>query len=234
MADNQSSYLAGVAAALKSRTGTIGFVGGADEGFIWPFHAGYEAGARSVNPDIEVLFEYLGAFPDLTGFGDPPRAEAAARRLYEAGADVVFHAAGDSGVGVFEAATALSTDDRQLWAIGVDSDQYDSVQYLSGAIHPEEWRKHILTSVIKRIDIAMYDVIADFTRGELASGKITFDLASRAVDISYSGRYLDDVFSQIENARSQINDGAVIVPCFPIDRMAQAREQGFADDHCWR
>ena len=234
LADNQSSYLAGVAAALKSRTGTIGFVGGVDEGFIWPFHAGYEAGARSVDPDIEVIYEYLGRYPDLTGFGAPGRAEEAARRLYEAGADVVFHATGDSGVGVFEAATALSTDDQMLWAIGVDSDQYDTVQRLSGAVHPEEWRKHILTSVIKRLDIAMYEVIADFTRGELPPGKITFDLASRAVDISYSGRHLDDVFTQIEDARAQINDGTVIVPCVPSDRIERARQEGFSEDYCWR
>ena len=75
LADNQSSYLAGVAAALKSQTGKIGFVGGADAGFIWPFHAGYEAGARSVDPDIEVIYEYVGEYPDLTGFDDPGWAE---------------------------------------------------------------------------------------------------------------------------------------------------------------
>jgi len=234
LADNQSSYLAGVAAAMKSKTGKIGFVGGADATFIWPFHAGYEAGARSVDPDVEVLYEYLGTWPDLGGFVNPGGAEEAARGLYEAGADVVFHAAGDSGVGVFEAATTLSTDDTQLWAIGVDSDQYDTVQSLSGAIHPEEWRKHILTSVIKRLDIATYEVIADFTKGELASGKITFDLASRAVDIAYSGRYLDDVFGQIEDARAQINDGTVIVPCAPADRVEQVRQQGLPVDYCWR
>jgi len=234
LADNQSSYLAGVAAAMKSQTGTIGFVGGSDAVFIWPFHAGFEAGARSVDPNIEVIYEYIGEFPDLAGFVNPGAAEEAARRLYEAGADVVFHAAGDSGVGVFEAATTLSTDDSKLWAIGVDSDQWATVAFLSGAIHPEEWRKHILTSVIKRLDIATYEVIADFTKGELAPGKITFDLASRAVDISYSGRHLDDVFGQIEDARAQINDGTVIVPCAPSDRIEVARQQGLSDDYCWR
>lgn len=234
LADNQSSYLAGVAAALKSQTGKIGFIGGADEAFIWPFHAGYEAGARSVEPDIEVVYEYFGRYPDLTGFSLPGWAEEAAGRLYEAGADVVFHAAGDSGVGVFEAATTMSTDDQKLWAIGVDSDQYATLWHLSGAVHPEEWRKHILTSVIKRLDIATYEVIADFTRGELSSGKITFDLASRAVDISYSGRYLDDVFMQIEDARAQINDGTVIVPCVPNDRIERAQQEGFSEDYCWR
>ena len=169
-ADNQSAYLAGVAAALKSQTGTIGFIGGIDSWFIWTFHGGYEAGARSVDPDIEILSSYLAEFPDFSGFIDAARAEDAAQGMFEAGADVVFHAAGDSGVGVFEAATELSTADRHLWAIGVDSDQYDSVLRLSGAVHPEEWRQHILTSVIKRVDLAVYEVVSDFTRGELASG----------------------------------------------------------------
>jgi basic membrane protein A len=234
LADNQSSYLAGVAAALKSRTGTIGFVGGTDASFIWPFHAGYEAGARSVDPDVEVLYEYLREFPDLTGFVDPGGAQEAAGRLYEAGADIVFHAAGDSGVGVFEAAVTLSTEERKLWAIGVDSDQYVTVGSLSGAVHPEKWSKHILTSVIKRLDIAMYEVIADFTRGELAPGKITFDLASRAVDISYSGRHLDDVMTNIEDARARINDGTVVVPCVPDDRMEVAQQERLSEDYCWR
>ena len=142
-ADNQSSYLAGVAAALKSQSGTIGFIGGIDSWFIWTFHAGYEAGARSIDPDIEILSSYLAEPPDFSGFVDPLRAEEAAEGMFEAGADVVFHAAGDSGVGVFEAATTLSTADRHLWAIGVDSDQYESVLRLSvrstrrnGAAHP--------------------------------------------------------------------------------------------------
>jgi basic membrane lipoprotein Med (substrate-binding protein (PBP1-ABC) superfamily)/DNA-binding SARP family transcriptional activator len=233
-ADNQSSYLAGVAAALTSRTGKIGFVGGSDAQFIWPFHAGFEAGAKSVDPDIDILYEYLGVWPDLNGFVDPAGAEDAARRLYEAGADVVFHAAGDSGVGVFEAATELSTDELKLWAIGVDSDQYQTVARLSGSVHPEEWRRHILTSVIKRLDIAMYEVITDFIDGDLAPGKITFDLASRAVDLSFSGGFLRDILGEIQDAREQVNDGTVIVPCIPSDRIEAARRDGLADDYCWR
>ena len=136
-------------------------------------------------------------------------------------------------MGVFEAATGLSTDELKLWAIGVDSDQYVTVEQLSSAVHPEEWRKHILTSVIKRLDIATYEVITDFIDGRLARGKITFDLASRAVDLSFSGGYINDFVGEIKDAREQINDGTVIVPCVPADRIEQARRDGLVEDYCW-
>ena len=194
--------------------------------YIWPFHAGYEAGARSVDPDIEVLYEYLGEFPDLSGFGDPARAEEAASRLYEAGADVVFHAAGDSGVGVFEAATDLSTDDREALGdrCGQRPVRHRAIPVRRGPpggmaqAHP-----HVGHQASRHRDVRGHRRLHD--RASLPPGKITFDLASRAVDISYSGRYLDDVFSQIEDARAQINDGTVIVPCVPSDRR-RARSAG--------
>lgn len=230
--ENQGAYLAGVAAGLKSETGTIGFIGGHDDWFIWGWDAGYEAGARSVDPEIEVMRAYLSAGGVATGFADADGAEEEARRMYEAGADVVFHAAGDSGVGVFEAATALSTSDRQLWAIGVDTDQYQTVSELSGAVHPDAWQRHILTSVIKRADVAIYQFVADFARGELQAGRRTFDLASGGMDISYSGGFVDDIRPQLEAARAQIIEGQVIVPCLPHDRVEAALELGFAEDFC--
>ena len=160
--DNEGAYLAGVAAAHRSKSGTIGFIGGHDGGVIWYFHAGYVAGARSVDPDIEVPFLYLAAGKDFSGFHNADAAEGLARGMYEQGADVIFAAAGDLGVGVFEAASALSTADRQLWAIGVDTDQYENVRRLSGAVHSEAWRRHILMSVLKRVDIANYEIVKDF------------------------------------------------------------------------
>ncbi|HEX5038545.1 MAG TPA: BMP family ABC transporter substrate-binding protein, partial [Candidatus Limnocylindria bacterium] len=230
-ADNQSSYLAGVAAALTSRTGTIGFVGGVDIPEIWTFHAGYEAGARSVNPGIEVLFEYLSAPPDFNGFGDAEGAEVAAGDMFSAGADVVFHAAGDAGVGIFEAATQRSTEDSQLWAIGVDSDQFETVLNIPGAIHPQAWRHHILTSVLKRVDMATHQVMQEYTEGTLPPGRIVFDLGSRAVDLSFSGGYINHLLGEIQDARNQINDGTVIVPCFPTERLEHRGE--LAEDYCW-
>lgn len=231
-AENEGAYLAGVAAALKSETGTIGFIGGTDDWFIWTWLAGYEAGARSIDPEVELMTAYLGARADIGGFHDAAQAEDRARRMFEAGADVVFHAAGDSGVGVFEAATALSSANRHLWAIGVDTDQYQTVYSLPGAVHPDAWRRHILTSVVKRVDVASYEFVADFARGEFQSGRRTFDLASGGMAISYSGGFLNDIRPQLEAAREQIIEGQIIVPCIPDDRIEAARERGFAEDFC--
>jgi basic membrane lipoprotein Med (substrate-binding protein (PBP1-ABC) superfamily)/DNA-binding SARP family transcriptional activator len=235
-ADNQSSYLAGVAAALATRTGTIGFVGGVDGVDIWAFHAGFQAGARSIDAEIVVLFEYLAPWGDFSGFNNAVGAQEAARRMYQAGADVVFHAAGGAGVGVFQAAVEESTDARHQWAIGVDSDQFWSVLALPGAVDPGSWRQHILTSVIKRVDVATHDVITGFANGEWVRGKRAYDLGSRAVDISYSGGFVTDYRRQIDEAREQIIDRTVIVPCFPPERVQVARslDVHLAEDHCWR
>jgi basic membrane lipoprotein Med (substrate-binding protein (PBP1-ABC) superfamily)/DNA-binding SARP family transcriptional activator len=231
-AENEGAYLAGVAAALTTKTGTIGFIGGFEDWFIWTWHAGYEAGAQSVDPDIEILSAYLASSLPVSGFGDPAAAEEEARQMFSRGADVVLHAAGDSGFGVFEAAAALSTPERHLWAIGADTDQFETVGLLSGAVHAEGWRDHILTSVVRRADVAVYEVLADFARGEFQSGPRTFDLASGGIDISYSGGYLEDIRPQLDAAREQIVIGRIVVPCFPIAREAMARDFGYPDDFC--
>ena len=231
-AENEGSYLAGVAAALKSKSGTIGFIGGVEDWFIWTWHAGYEAGAQSVDPDIEILSAYLGSLPDFSGFGDLGAAEEEARQMFSRGADVVLHAAGDSGAGVFEAAAALSTPERQLWAIGADTDQYITVGLLPGAVHAEAWKDHILTSVLRRMDVAVYEVIVDFARGEFQPGPRTFDLASGGIDISYSGGYIEDIRPQLEAAREQIIAGRIVVPCFPVERKAIAREMEYPENLC--
>lgn len=103
-ADAEGAFMAGAAAALTSRTGTIGFVGGTEWDVIWRLQAGYVAGARAVDPQVRVLTEYLTAGFDFGGFHDAEGAEEAARRMYADDADVVFHAAGSAGLGVFEAA----------------------------------------------------------------------------------------------------------------------------------
>jgi basic membrane lipoprotein Med (substrate-binding protein (PBP1-ABC) superfamily) len=239
-AENEGAYLAGVAAALKSRTGRIGFIGGHDDAFMWVWHAGYEAGARSIRPDIQIMSAYLSSgevstgFPAIesTGFHDAPAAEREARAMFEAGADVIFHAAGDSGVGVFEAAFALSGAERHLWAIGVDTDQYVTVRYISGAAHPDEWRQHILTSVLKRLDLAMYQLGAEFARGQFRTGRHTFDLANGGMDISYSGGFIEDIRAQIDSAKQQIISGRVRVPCTPVVKLGLARERGYPEDWC--
>ena len=222
--DHEGAYLAGVAAAHRSVSGTIGFIGGHDGGVIWAFHAGYVAGAQSVDPDIEVPFQYLASGDDFSGFHNADGAESAARRMYEQGADVIFAAAGDSGVGVFEAATALSTDDRHLWAIGVDADQYESVLRMAGAVHPEAWRRHILTSVLKRVDVANYEIIKDFAQDRFTPGARPFNVANGGLDIAYSGGHIEDIRAAVEAARADIASGRVVVPSLPADREVATAE----------
>ncbi len=97
---------------------------------------------------------------------------------------------------------------------------------------PKAWRDHILTSVLRRMDVAVYEVLADFARGEFQPGPRTSDLASGGVDISYSGGYLEDIRPQLEAAREAIVSGRIVVPCFPLDREAMARDMGYPEDLC--
>jgi basic membrane lipoprotein Med (substrate-binding protein (PBP1-ABC) superfamily)/DNA-binding SARP family transcriptional activator len=210
-AEQEAAYLAGAAAALKSESGIIGFVGGIDHPRIWRFQAGYEAGARAVRPTVKVLVEYIG------DFYSEPLAEATARRLYEQGARVVLHAAGDAGLGVFEAARALSIEQvRHLWAIGVDSDQYETVVQMPGAVNAAAWRGHILTSVLKNIDEAVYQAVAEVAQGRFEDGRRwTWGLAEGGVDLSYSGGFTDDIRPTLENLKTRIIGGDIDVPCVP-------------------
>jgi basic membrane protein A len=232
-ADQEGAFLAGAAAALKSQTGTIGFIGGLDDRFIWTFDAGYEAGAKAVDPDVRLLSTYLAEGTDYrTAFASPLSALQAARDMYEQGADVIFHATGGSGIGVFEAATEMSDGDRHLWAIGVDSDQFETVASLTGVVDPEPWRAHILTSMLKRLDLAIYTMLEEYARGEFRSGARTFDLASDGVGLAYSGGFIDDIRPRIEDLRARIIDGQIEVPCIPPDKMDEALERGLTEAAC--
>jgi len=206
-ATEQGSFLAGAAAALKSETGVIGFVGGVKISLIEQFRAGYVAGARAVDPGIDIRSEYLTEPPNFSGFGNETLGFQAAERLYRGGADIVFHAAGVSGFGVFESATQLSPElGRQLWAIGVDTDQ-------GGELSADDpWKRHILTSMQKRYDRATSVVVGEYSRGVLTPGARVFDLASGGVDLALSGGFIDDIQPQLEQFRSQIVAGDIEVP----------------------
>jgi basic membrane lipoprotein Med (substrate-binding protein (PBP1-ABC) superfamily)/DNA-binding SARP family transcriptional activator len=216
----EGAYLAGAAAALTSRTGTVGFIGGWKVDIIDAYLAGYAAGARSVDPGIEVLPTYLASPPDLSAFNSPQLGAKAADQLYAEGADVILAAAGSSGLGVFETARSGSRFlGRQLWAIGVDSDEYVSVL---GALVPEgqdpaAWQAHILTSVRKRLDEAFYTVLAEYAGGSLAPGVRSFGLAEGGIDISYSGGFIDDIRPRLEALRDRIISGEIDVPAVPDD-----------------
>ncbi|HSJ00494.1 MAG TPA: BTAD domain-containing putative transcriptional regulator [Patescibacteria group bacterium] len=231
--DSQASYLAGAAAAMTTQTGIIGYIGGVDWEGIWGFQSGYEAGARAVDPSITILSEYLSGADTFDGFGDPAAAEATATEMYEDGADIVMHAAGDSGLGLFDAAvTFTEATGRHVWAIGVDSDQYYTTVDLPGARNAEAWQDHILTSVLKGLDDLTYAAIGAYVDGTFEPGIWTWGLETGAAGLSYSGGYLDELRDELEALEAQIIAGEIRVPCIPDDHRDQAEAMGIGPDYC--
>ena len=205
-AEHEGSFLVGAAAAMKSTTGTIGFIGGVTIPLIQKFDAGFRAGALHVNPDIVILDSvYLTDPPDFSGFGNPALGKAAADAMYEQGADVVYHAAGGSGFGLFQSADEKSTDDQHLWAIGVDADQYNTVG-------DDALAEHILTSMLKRVDVAVGNTIEEFLEGNFTSGPQVFDLSVEGVGYSTTGGFVDDISADLDALAAQIIDGTIVVP----------------------
>jgi serine/threonine protein kinase/DNA-binding winged helix-turn-helix (wHTH) protein len=218
LSQNEGSFLVGAAAALKSRSGRIGFIGGMDIPMMHEFQAGYEAGARAVDPSIEVRSTYLTPYFDVSAFSSPTYALHVAATMYDWGADVIFHAAGDSGRGIYQAAAEIR--DRHVWAIGVDVDEYREttamdVGDLPPELHIAAWPGHVLTSVVKRVDVAVYEVLRDHSKGIFTPGVRRFGLADGGVDIAYSGGFIDDIRRQIEDLRAQIISGDLVVPSKP-------------------
>ncbi len=210
--EEQGSFLVGAAAALKSQTGTVGFIGGVSGvgGLIERFEAGYMAGARAVNPDIEILSEYLTAAPDFDGFNAPDQARDTALAMYDGGADIVYHAAGGSGAGLFEAAREQSdVSGAKVWAIGVDSDQYNTSD--------PAVQEFILTSMLKRVDNGVYQAISSVCDGTFAGGETRYDLSVDGVGYSTSGGFVDDIVDQLEDFKAQIIAGDIVVPTDPAE-----------------
>lgn len=198
-AEEQGSFLVGAAAALKSQANHIGFVGGVNVPLIHKFEAGFEAGAKAVKPDITIESQYLTEPPDFSGFGDPAKGKTAAEGMLDAGADVIYHAAGGSGGGVFEAAAGAGA-----MAIGVDADQYLTAD--------PAVKEVILTSMLKKVDVAVYDFLKSFVEGEPKTGVTTYDLSVDGVGYSTSGGKVDDIASQLDEYKQQIIDGEITVP----------------------
>jgi len=207
---NEGSFLVGAAAALKSQTGTIGFLGGQQgTGLIENFQAGYEAGAQAVNPNIKILVEYCG--DSVQAFVDPTKGEALSSKMYDEGADVIYHAAGQSGLGLFKAAVSANQQNPSppKYAIGVDSDQY-----LTASPDEQKW---ILTSMVKHVDTAVYDVIKEATEGNFTHGTRVFGLKEGGVDYATSNTALltPDIKAKLDAYKQQIIDGTITVPDQP-------------------
>lgn len=208
-AEEQGSFLVGVAAALTTETNNVGFIGGVNIELIQKFQAGFEAGVAAVDPAITVQVEYLTEPPDFDGFNAPDLGREVATSMYEGGADVVYHAAGGSGGGLFEAAVAAREGGDNVWAIGVDSDQYLTADPAVQDV--------ILTSMLKRVDVAVFNTIEAVVNGEDIGGQTTvFDLSVDGVGYSTSGDFLpQDVIDQLEEFKQQIIDGEIEVPTTP-------------------
>ena len=200
--EEQGSFLVGAAAGLTSKTGNVGFVGAVQTALVQKFEAGFTAGARAADPKVKVQVAYLSQPPDETGFSDPAKARKAALDMYDAGADVVFGAAGDAGDGVIQAA-----HDRGLWAIGVESDQY---QTADPAV-----RGAILTSMLKRADVATYTIAMEIAMGIPKDGNNVFGVGRDGVGYSTSGGFVDPIKAQLDAFAAKIASGEILVPTKP-------------------
>ena len=200
--EEQGSYLAGAAAALTSKTGKVGFIGAVKTPLLQKFEAGFTAGARAAKPHVKVQVTYLSRPPDTAGSSDPAKARKAALGMYDAGADVIFAAAGDSGIGVIQAA-----HDRGLWAIGANSDQYLTAD--------PSVRGAILTSMLKRADVVTYTVTMEVANGVPKDGNNVFGLDRDGVGYSTSGGFVDRIKAQLDVFAARIASGEILVPTKP-------------------
>ena len=202
--EEEGSYLVGVAAALSSKTNSVGFIGGVNTPLIAKFEAGFIAGAKSVDSAITVKTTYISNFPDFSGFNDPAKGYEAAKGMFENGADVVYAAAGGTGTGLHKAASELGK-----WSIGVDADE---------ATYPAHaaYKKTILTSMLKRVDLGTRAFVADALAGKKTAGVKTWGAKQGGVGYTTTGGYISKaVASKIDAAQKKIASGSVVVPTDP-------------------
>ena len=208
--EHEGSYLVGMIAASKSKTNTLGFVGGMDIPLIHKFATGYEEGARSVNPDVKVIQNYVGVTDHA--WNNPGKGKELALAQIEKGADIIFTAAGNSGLGAFDAVEQAGKDDEgnaKKYVIGVDSNQ--------NGVKPG----FVLTSMVKRVDNAVYDVVKEVLNNKFNGGFHVFGLdkdgVAYAMDEFNKSLISTDVIEKVEEAKRRIVAGEIKV----TDAMAQ-------------
>ena len=201
--EHEGSFLVGVAAAKASQTGKVGFVGGQDIGLISRFACGYVGGVKSILPNAEVYENMTGSTP--AAWNDPARGAELTRSQIDRGADVVYHAAGGTGVGVIQAAA-----DAGKLAIGVDSNQ--------NGLAPGS----VLTSMLKRVDVAAYETFMDAKNNAFTSGVQVLGVAEGGVDWALDDNNKSlitaDIKSAIEKAKDGILSGDIVVHDFLADQ----------------
>lgn len=204
-----SAFLAGVAAAMRSTTGIVGFIGGNPTFSVEQSRTGFEQGAAFQDSDITVLSRYLGPVenPGVTAVRRPDLAKELAAQLFAEGADVVFYDAGESGRGVV--AAAREPEAGHPWVIGSNVDAY-----LTSASPLD--REYILTSTVKRFDKAVEQAVTSFLDGTLESGEQVVGFAEHAVGLSREGGYLDDIAGHLDNLAGDIGVGHLTVQNFAL------------------
>jgi basic membrane protein A len=205
-AAEQSSFLVGVAAACASKDGKIGFIGGVQIPLIQAFEAGFVAGVKYINTAATVEVKYISQPPDFSGFNDAAKGKSTAAAMYSSGIDVIYHAAGGSGKGLFEAAVEAGKP-GSIWAIGVDTDQYQSVD-------PAQ-QPYILTSALKNVNVATYEAIADELNSKFKGEIKSYDLSNGGVGYAISNKAIDAYAGTIEKAKADIISGKIKVPTTP-------------------
>lgn len=205
--EEQGSFLVGVAAALKAQEAgknTVGFIGGEDFDLIQKFEAGFEAGVKAVNPDMKVLVQYAGAF------NDSQKGQSIASSMYDDGAYIIYHAAGGTGNGLIKEAKDRASNGEEVWAIGVDKDQY-----ADGIFEGE--KSVILTSMMKRVDVAAYDVAKMTLEGNFPGGQVlAFTLENGGVGLPAKNPNLtDDIITKVAEFEAKVKAGEIVVPTVP-------------------
>jgi basic membrane protein A and related proteins len=197
--EHEGAYIIGAIAAMTSKSGKIGFVGGMDIPLIRRFSTAYEAGAKMQNPQVTVVANYVGVTSEA--WNNPPKGKELAVSQYDSGIDIIFAAAGASGLGVFDAA-----EEKKKFAIGVDANQ--------------NWMKPglILTSMLKRVDEAIYSTIEDSKSGKFSGGIKKFGLANNGIGYAvdkYNEKILpDSVRKRADEIKADIIAGKIVVPDF--------------------
>jgi len=196
-AEEEGSYLVGVVAGLTTKTNKIGFVGGMDSPLIKKFEVGFREGVKAVNPDAEFISNYTGAFdkPDL--------GKAAAATMYNQGVDIIFHASGATGNGVFNEAIARKKQGQEVWVIGVDKDQ--SLEFGDEVT---------LTSMIKKVDEAVKRVNQEVIDGTFAGGSENLTLKENGVGIAdtSTANVSADTLAKVDEYKEKIISGEIKVP----------------------
>ena len=202
--EHEGSYLVGMIAASKSKTGTLGFVGGMDIPLIHRFAKGYEEGAKSINPNAKLITNFVGVTD--SAWNNPGKGKELALSQIDQGADVIFTAAGNSGLGAFDAVEQYgknASGEANKFVIGVDSNQ--------NGVKPG----FVLTSMVKRVDNAVYDVVNEVLNNKFNGGFHVFGLDKDGVaySIDDNNRALipPDVIQKVEEARTKIGSGEIKV-----------------------